>query len=357
MPTQVEGMKLAQLGWTQHFAELFAPWEKMHCIPGRIVGMQRDMYSVVTERGQWSARITGKFIHTAQCKGDYPAVGDWVALDISREHLLIKAVLPRKSKFGRKAPIRGGRKLKGGIIVGGTTEEQVIAANIDTVFVVIGLDQNFEPRRIERYLSLIVNSGATPVLLLNKADLHDNLDAYTAQLAAITEGISLHTVSAETGHNLDCLNEYLLPGCTVVFVGSSGAGKSTLTNRLLGEQRQKTCEISCATGKGRHTTTSSKVVFHCSGCMIIDTPGLRELQLWCDEEAVASTFEDIVELESRCKFRDCRHTNEPGCAILAALETGELTPDRFNSYQKQLLELHRLEARKKQLNAKIARRK
>lgn len=357
MPTQVEGIGLEQLGWTQHFAELFAPWGKLHCSPGRIVGVQRDMYSVLTERGQRSARVTGKFIHEALCKGDYPAVGDWVALDISREYPLIKAVLPRKSKFGRKAPIRGGRKLKGGIIVGGTTEEQVIAANIDTVFVVTGLDQNFEPRRIERYLTLIVNSGAMPVLLLNKADLHANLDTYTAQLASITEGIPLHTVSAETGHNLDCLNKYLLPGCTVVFVGSSGAGKSTLTNRLLGEQRQKTSEISCATGKGRHTTTSSEVVFHSSGCMIIDTPGLRELQLWCDEEAVAGTFEDIVELESLCKFRDCRHTNEPGCAIRAALETGELQADRFNSYQKQLQELHRLETRKKQFNAKLSRRK
>lgn len=352
-----EDKSLVRLGWSPWFQEAYTPWDNTGCSPGRIVGMQRDIYEVLTEKGALAAKVTGKFRHEARFKGDFPVTGDWVALENSADQTLIKAVLPRKSKFARKVPIRGGRKLKNGIIDGGATEEQVIAANVDTAFIVTGLDQDFEPRRIERYLALTVQSGAAPVIILNKADIPVNLEIYLSKLAEIAKDTPVHAVSAETGLNLEIFSSYLIPGKTLVFLGSSGVGKSTLTNRLLGCQRQKTKLISSATGKGRHTTTSAEMMFHPSGSMIIDTPGLRELQLWCDENAVTSIFAYIAELEAQCRFADCSHTSEPGCAIRTALAKGELDPGRLASCQKQRAELQRLEVKKKQLAVKMGRRR
>ena len=345
------------LGWNSWFKDGYCSWAEKNNHPGRVIGMQREVYTVATEIGTLAARVSGKFMYKAQFKRDYPAVGDWVVLDGNAGLPLIKAVLPRKSSFARKLPIKGGRKLKDGMIDGGTTEEQIIAANVDTVFIVTGLDQNFEPRRIERYLTLSANSGADPVLLLNKADLHADPDFHVFQLCEVAREIPVHTVSAETGYNMESISQYMCPGKTVVFIGSSGAGKSSLINHLLGQQRQKISWVSEATGKGRHTTTSAEMIFHRSGYMIIDTPGLRELQLWCDEDAVSQTFEDVVRLESQCKFNDCRHTQEPGCAIRAAVEKGDLSQGRLVSYNKQMRELRKLESKKKQLEARMNKRK
>lgn len=355
MPQSTE-WGLEQLGWTSALAESSGKRAKMGN-PGRVFAMQREVYVVVAETGTVQAKVSGKFIHDAQCKGDYPAVGDWVLVDRKLDQHLIQAVLPRKSSFSRKLPIQGGRKLKDGIIDGGTTEAQVIAANIDTVFIVAGLDQDFDPRRIERYLTLAAQSGAAPVLILNKADLQPNPQLYVSQLSGIAGEIPLHAVSAATGANMDSILRCMGAGNTVVFIGSSGTGKSTLINRLLGYQRQKIGPVSKASGKGRHTTTSAEIIMHPSGSMIIDTLGLRELQLWCDEDSISQTFADIVSLGSRCKFRNCTHSGEPGCAIRAAIEAGELSEDRFASYKKQMRELRRLEAKKMQRERRKNRRR
>jgi ribosome biogenesis GTPase len=212
---------LIGLGWDNRFEDLFLPWAERDCSPGRIIGVQREIYSVAIDNGIKEAKVSGRFVYKAQFKGDFPAVGDWVAIETKAEQPRILAVLPRKSSFVRKLPIKGGRKMKDGMIDGGTTEEQAIAANVDTVFIVTGLDQNFEPRRVERYLTLTVKSGAAPLLILNKADLHGDPGVYVSQLTAIAREIPVYAVSAETGHNMEVFSRYIGLGKTVVFIGGT----------------------------------------------------------------------------------------------------------------------------------------
>jgi ribosome biogenesis GTPase / thiamine phosphate phosphatase len=232
---------------------------------------------------------------------------------------------------------------------------QILAANIDTVFIVTGLDGNFSTGRIERFLTATASSGASPVLLLNKADLCPDPAVYLEELERIAKGRPVHVVSAATGAGIECFAQYLTPGKTVAFLGSSGAGKSTLVNRLFGIDLQSTGEVNEATGKGRHTTSRAELFVHGSGCMLIDTPGIRELQLWCDGQAVEDTFEDVAALSGQCRFTDCQHGNEPGCAVRAALRSGELSESRFRSYTRLYSEVRHLEMRKKQRNIMISR--
>lgn len=247
------------------------------------------------------------------------------------------------------------KKTKNGIIQGGSTVEQVLAANIDTVFIVSGLDGNFNINRIERYLTIACSSKANAVVLLNKADLCANPDEYMLKVERIAPNVPVHCISMVAGTGMEALNQYMVSGKTLAFLGSSGVGKSTIINYMFGEERQTTKTTSEYNGKGRHTTTCAELLIHESGCMLIDTPGLRELKLWCDEKAVEENFEDILILSNLCKFNDCGHEMEPGCAIKEALQNGQLSLERYNNFKKLYREVKDLVARKKQKEMYMAK--
>jgi ribosome biogenesis GTPase len=300
---------------------------------------------LLTTQGEIAATCTGRLLHSSTNRGDLPAVGDWVAVRLRTGEARgdIHAVLPRRTKFSRRAP-------------GDPPIEQILAANLDTVLLVTGLDQNFNLRRIERYLAVARESGAQPVVVLNKADLHPDPAAARTAVAAIAGDVPVVVLSALAsapsslglastpggGETLDAawpvpvaLAPWLRPGRTLALLGSSGVGKSTLINRLLGTERQPTHALSAAVGKGRHTTARRELILAPSGALVIDTPGLRELQLWdVAADALDDTFADVVALAAHCRFHDCAHEGEPGCAVQAALATGALAPARWASFEK-----------------------
>ncbi len=355
-------MDLHVLGWNTFFAENFHHLDDKNCLPARIAVEQKDYYLAYGEKGELKARLPGRFRHAARTRADLPVVGDWVAVkkQVGTAEMAVEAVLPRKSRFARKAPISGGRKLGqvGGreTIVGGLTEEQVIAANIDVLVLVSALDSNFNLRRIERFLTLATSSGANPVLLLNKADLCDDVDFYCTQVRAVATEIPVHALSALQGSGLEALEAYLSRGQTLAFIGSSGVGKSTLVNALLGEARQKVNAVSESGGKGRHTTTYRELIIRPQGGIIIDTPGLRELQIWGGEDDVDEVFHEIEVLVSQCRFGDCSHEKEPGCAVRQALFSGVLEAGRYESYCKQKSEMRYLAHKRKQRAKKEGKR-
>ena len=355
-------MNLYALGWNAFFADHFQQLEDKNCLPARITIEQKDYYLAYGEEGEVKARLPGRFRHTAITRADLPVVGDWVAVkkQTGTTEVAVQAVLPRKSRFVRKAPISGGRKLGqvGGreTIIGGGTEEQVIAANIDVLALVSALDLNFNLRRIERFLTLAASSGTKPVLLLNKTDLCDDVELYRTQVRSIATGIPVHALSALQGSGLGVFEDYLSSGQTLAFIGSSGVGKSTLVNALLGEARQKVNAVSEHVGKGRHTTTYRELVIHPQGGIIIDTPGLRELQIWGEEDDVDEVFHEIEELIAQCRFGDCSHEKEPGCAVRQALLNGDLDAGRYESYCKQKSEMRYLAHKRKQKAKREGRR-
>ena len=342
-------MDLSKLGWNEYLEEGFKEYRDKGLSPGRIVNQQKNKYVIYNNGKYIEGMLAGKFRYKAKYKKDFPTVGDWVAIQVpeGNDKAIIHGVLKRKTSFVRRAAISGGRKIRGGKIVGGTPEEQVIASNIDTAFIIMGLDDNFNIGRIERYITQVYNSGASPVIILNKMDICSDLNKYISEVEAVAIGLPIHPISVVKDKNMDVFNNYLKKGKTLVFLGSSGVGKSTITNYLLKGEIQKTKTISISSGKGRHTTTSSELLFHSSGAMIIDTPGLRELQLWGDESLLEDTFEDIIKLKDECKFNDCSHDSEPGCAIKQALEDGVITNERYNSYMTQLEELNRVSKERK----------
>lgn len=317
-------MNLTELGgWSATCDRAFAPWAEAGFEAGRVALEHRGAYRLLTPTGELSAEIAGQFRHQAEDIQTFPAVGDWVVMQRQDEgaHAVIHAVLPRQSEFVRKA-------------AGGKTEGQVVAANIDTVFLVTGLDGDFNLRRLERYLVAAWESRATPVIVLNKADTCSELDELVDQVESIAFGVPVHAVSAATGAGLEQLEPYLGPGKTVALIGSSGVGKSTLTNYFLGSQQQTTQTVREDDSRGRHTTTGRHLLPLPSGALLIDTPGMRELQLWTTSEGLEATFADIEELAENCRFRDCRHQGEPGCAVESAIEAGDLSGDRLHSYHK-----------------------
>jgi ribosome biogenesis GTPase len=333
---------LESLGWNDFFASAFESLKLPDTVPGRVVTIEKEICQVITEAGELAAQVSGRFRFEA--RGDnYPAIGDWLAVRPlpGESKAIIHAVLPRKSKFSRQ--YSGGRQLT----EGGRTEEQIVAATIDTVFLVNGLDggRGFSVRRIERYLAVAWASGAAPVIVLNKADLCPNTESFTREVERAAYGISTHVVSAVTGPGMDTLRQYLSKGRTVAFLGSSGVGKSALINALLGEDRLATGEVRKSDKEGRHTTTRRELLLLPEGGAVIDTPGMREIHVWGDEEGLDNAFQDISLLARNCRFTDCRHQNEPGCAVREELRSGVLESKHFKNYLQLQRELRHLEAR------------
>jgi ribosome biogenesis GTPase len=336
-------LNIQELGWNDHFDRNFQQYRTAGLIPARVIEEHRDRYSILDERGESRAEVSGRFQFTAFGRADYPAVGDWVAAsDASFDGArIIHAVLPRLTTFSRKAVLAGGTASSGG-----RTDEQLLATNIDTVFLVSGLDNDFNIRRIERYLAVAWESGSRPVVLLNKADICDDVARYIAVVASSAPSVPILPVSAATGDGIEQLRQFLSVGQTVALLGSSGVGKSTIINRLLGEERQDTGGVRLDDSKGRHTTTRRELIVLPDGGMVIDTPGMRVLKLWGDESGLSRSFQDIEILMTSCRFADCGHNSEPGCAVREAIEAGKLDAGRLQNYLKLQKEQEKLELRK-----------
>lgn len=324
-------MYLEQLGWHQFFAQNFQPYQLQGCVPGRVIAQYKSSYLVATEAGEVSAEVAGKLRYQTSGIQDFPAVGDWVALHLlgTEKHAIVRGILPRKSKFSRKT-------------IGAKTEEQMVATNVDTAFLVSGLDRDFNLRRIERYLILAWEGGANPVIVLNKADLCDRIAESVWQVEAIAPGVPVIVLSAIEQQGLEALEPYLLPGNTAVLLGSSGVGKSTIVNQLKGTTLQQVQSVRLHDDRGKHTTTTRQLILLPAGGMLIDTPGMRELQMWANEEDVSEAFAEIEALAQQCRFRNCQHDREPGCFVQQAIAQGMLDIQRLRSFQKLQRELNHL---------------
>ena len=301
----------------------------------RVIRQDRERFQLQTEHLVLSAEVSGKFRHEAAQSSEFPVVGDWVLVSprVEERAGTIRAVLTRKGTFSRKVP-------------GDVTREQIIVSNIDVAFLVSGLDNDFNLRRIERYVTTAWNSGALPVIVLNKVDLAENRDELQASVEDVAPGVDVICVSALNGSGIQQIRTYMMSGTTAVLLGSSGAGKSTLINALSGEEIVKTADVREDDSRGRHTTTHREMIFLPGGGMIIDTPGMRELQLWTDTDAIGESFSEIDSLAADCRFKNCSHESEPGCAIQAALESGDLDQSRFDSFLKLRKEAAWLDRRK-----------
>ena len=327
-------MSLHVLGWNDFFERHWNSSERRGLTPGRVVEEQKETYRVVAEGGEMAAVVTGKLRHKAAGRSGFPAVGDWVALDPvpTQNHALIHEVLPRRTKLSRRA-------------AGIADAEQILVANVDVAFIVTSLNADFNVRRLERYLAAIWESGSQPVVLLSKADLCSDSQSAADEILSMAPGVGVHALSAITGEGMDALTPYIGAGRTVVLLGSSGVGKSTIINALLGSETQKTLEVRRRDDRGRHATSYRRLFLMPSGGVLIDTPGMREFQLWDNGAGLGDGFEEIGQLSTGCRFRDCQHETEPGCAVLGAVENGTLDRSRIENYRKMKRELEFLERR------------
>ncbi len=321
---------LEALGWDGHWSSTFEQAEDRNLIPARVAAQHRGEYTVWSEDGELRARAAGRLFYEHEVGEPIPAVGDWVTVaHPDGRRAVITAILRRRSAFVRKN-------------AGNDSTDQVLAANVDTALLLAGLDDDFSLRRLERYIATAWESGAQPIVVLTKADLCDDVDAAVLAVESVAIAVPVHPVSNVSGAGLDALEPYLRPGRTAVLLGSSGVGKSSLLNRLAGAELMRTREVA-ADGTGRHTTTHRELVRLPDGGLVIDTPGLRELQFW--EGDLSAAFEDIELLAAECRFRNCAHSREPGCAVLHAIDDGTLELDRLRSWRKLQRELEAIAAR------------
>lgn len=329
---------LEDWGWDERWAAAFAEGPGRGLLPARVVSEHRGTYDLAAADGTMLARLPGAMRHKAAGRADLPAVGDWVAVEAvpGERKAVVRRVLPRRTKLSRRA-------------AGENEVEQVIAANLDTVFVMTALNLDFNARRLERFLAVCRESGAEPVILLNKLDACPDPAAFLAETAAVAGGAPVLCLSAKTGERLPELAPWLKRGRTVGFVGTSGVGKSTLVNRLLGTDRLPVRETRAHDERGKHTTTRRELFPLPGGAVLLDTPGMREMQFWEAERGLAQSFEEIDALAAECRFKDCGHRSEPGCAVKAGVEKGAVTPERLEAWRKLKTELdarRRIEMRK-----------
>ena len=317
---------LEALGWDAATASAFEQLQDDNLFPARVAAQHRGEYVLFSADGDVRAKSSGRLFYDREVGGELPAVGDWVGV---RPPATIMSILPRRSAFVRKN-------------AGNDSIDQVLASNVDTAFLLAGLDDDFSLRRLERYLTTAWESGAQPVVVPTKTDLCADVDAAVLEVESVAIAVPVHPVCNLSGEGLELLEAYLQPGSTAVLLGSSGVGKSSLLNRLAGRELMRTKAVA-ADGTGRHTTTHRELVLLPGGGLVIDTPGLRELQFW--EGDVSAAFEDVEALAAECRFRDCAHTREPGCAVLRAVDEGTLELDRLRSWRKLQRELESIAAR------------
>ncbi len=318
---------LSLLGWDSHFQIHFDKNSDGNVFPARVVGVHKNSFLINRGNRETLVTVAGRFNYKKESL--FPVIGDWVLI----ADKFISAVLPRKNALSRGAAgARGKQDMQ-------PNKEQVIAANLDTVFIVSGTDRDFNIRRIERYLTLVYNCGLNPVIVLTKADLHQNPEHFVRQVEEVSFGVPVHLVSANESHGLRTLETYMSEGQTITMIGSSGAGKSTLVNRLCGKVVHNTNTVSESVGKGKHTTTNRSLVLMPQGGMVIDNPGIREIGFWDDGGGLDVAFPEIENLAKTCRFHDCSHTREPGCQVLCGVSVGEIRQDRLDSYQKMKREL------------------
>jgi ribosome biogenesis GTPase len=319
---------LELFGWNAFFESSFEPFANDGLEAGRVAVQHKTSYVLYTGHGELRGEVTGKMHHRAQGPQHFPAVGDWVVIRCRPQEgsATIHDILPRQSKFSRKA-------------AGEKSEEQVVAANIDTVFLVTGLDGNYNLQRIERYLVMAWESGAAPVVILNKADLCDDVDEKIVEVRSVALGVPVLVMSATHDEGLDMVLQHLGRGKTGALLGSSGVGKSTIINHLLGRNALKTQDVREQDDRGRHTTTQRELILLDTGGLLMDTPGMRELQLWGTADTVQEAFDDIDALAAQCRFNDCHHETEPDCAVHRAMEEGTLEVRRYENYKKMLKEV------------------
>ena len=324
---------LTTLGWDDRLNEEFEQYRPDGFVPGRVAVQHRGAWDVLTELGELRVDAAGRLRHEAVSVAELPVVGDWVAIAPRSDESggTIHAVLPRRTKVSRKTAWQA-------------TEEQVLVANVDVIFLVTSVNEDLNLRRLERYLTLAWESGAQPVFVLTKADLLDDIAPAAAVVKSVALGVPVIPVSSVTGVGVESVRGYLPAGITGAFIGSSGVGKSTLVNSLAGEDLLETREIR-EDGRGRHTTVRRELIVLPGGGLIVDTPGMREIQLWDADQGLDEAFDDVTSLFAHCRFSDCRHDSEPGCAVRAALADGTLPPERWESYLNLERELQHLERR------------
>lgn len=314
---------LKALGWNKDLEKEFTEYKDYYRV-GRVAVEYKGLYRVYCDGREILAAVSGKLLYSAAERADYPAVGDWVLLDrtsSTEDRAIIRGILHRKSKFSRKR-------------AGNTIDEQIVAVNVDTVFICMSLNMNFNLRRLERFVTMAWNSGAVPVVLLTKSDLCDNVEDRLSEAKEVSIGVDVYCISCVDDSAVKVVKEYVKPGHTVAFLGSSGVGKSTIINRLLGENMLDTRETSELGDRGRHTTTNRELILLPEGGIVIDTPGMREFHILDVDESLDTTFADINDLAESCRFSDCTHTTEPGCAVLEAISNGTLKKERYNNYIK-----------------------